>query len=68
MKQKLLFGIYFYFLLLASSVDAQVIKFERVLPPPPASQITPNLKAVGEKFHCFSDIDGDGDQDVLMAG
>jgi hypothetical protein len=21
------------------------------------SQITPNLKAVGEKFHCFSDIE-----------
>ncbi len=42
--------------------------FEQVLPPPPAPQILPNFNGVQNSSIAFADVDGDGDQDVLIAG
>ncbi len=42
--------------------------FEQVLPPPPAPQIIPNFEGVYFGSLAFSDIDNDGDEDVLITG
>ena len=42
--------------------------FEQVLPPPPAPQIISNFEGVQNSSIAFADVDGDGDQDVLVTG
>ena len=54
-------------LILSIGVNAQ-IQFEQILPPPPAPQLITNFDGVRNSSICFSDIDGDSDQDVLIAG
>ncbi len=53
--------------LFSSNVQAQ-IQFEQVAPPPPAPQIIAEFSAFDDGSIAFADIDGDGDQDVLLTG
>jgi hypothetical protein len=69
MKKKLLFGIYLtLFLLTSYSGNSQGIKFERVLPAPPAPQITVSFEGVEDSSIAFADVNGDGYPDVLITG
>jgi len=49
-------------------IDAQVIKFEQIAPLPPASQNITEFTGVYNGTVNFADIDGDGDQDLLITG
>ncbi len=44
------------------------IQFEQVAPPPPAPQVIAEFSAFEDGSIAFADIDGDGDQDVLLTG
>ncbi len=65
----LITNFFIILLLLFASANVQAqIQFEQVLPPPPASQIISNFEGVQSSSIAFADVDGDGDQDVLITG
>jgi len=67
MKKKILYTLTISFLLTFSSF-AQLIEFERVIPPPPAPQLVADFIGVFSSSVAFSDVDNDGDLDVLITG
>ena len=57
------------FLLLTCNMYIQAqIQFEKVPPPPPAPQNIADFDGVQDSSIAFADINGDGDQDVLITG
>ncbi|GHA45737.1 hypothetical protein GCM10007103_28560 [Salinimicrobium marinum] len=68
MKQNYIPKILIFFILCLGGKVSFAQTFEQVLPPPPAPQILPDFKGVQHSSIAFADVDGDGDQDVLIAG
>ncbi|TDN87142.1 VCBS repeat protein, partial [Salegentibacter sp. 24] len=68
MKQNYISKILILVILCLGSEIAFAQTFEQVMPPPPAPQIIPSFEGVQNSSIAFADVDGDGDQDVLIAG